>query len=97
MHEHWLNKRKRSQGMSNEFLDKFMMQLYQWSIRWEISWCWRRWLFDVLFRRKKSFERRNEKFGLQEMKFKFDFNGVQPYLINEYCNFMWRKRYKTFI
>tara|TARA_B100000886_G_C20404980_1_gene484319 strand:- start:803 stop:1789 length:987 start_codon:yes stop_codon:yes gene_type:complete len=81
MHEHWLNKRKRSQGMSNEFLDKvYDAAISNGALGGKLVGAGGGGFLMFYSEEKKALREEMKKFGLQEMKFKFDFNGVQPLL-----------------
>ena len=83
MHEHWLNKRKRSSGMSNQFLDKvYDTAIANGALGGKLVGAGGGGFFMFYSENKKVLREEMKKYNLKEMKFRFDFNGVQP-LINQ--------------
>lgn len=83
MHEHWLNKRKRSRGMSNKFLDKvYDAAIANGALGGKIVGAGGGGFLMFYSENKKALREEMKKFELQEMKFRFDHFGVQP-LINQ--------------
>ncbi len=78
MHEHWINKRKRSPGMSNDFLDKvYDAGIANGALGGKLVGAGGGGFLMFYAEDKKSLRNEMHKFKLQEMKFRFDFNGVQ--------------------
>lgn len=83
MHEHWLNKRKRSRGMSNKFLDQvYDAAIANGALGGKIVGAGGGGFLMFYSENKKALREEMRKFKLQEMKFRFDHFGVQP-LINQ--------------
>ena len=79
MHEHWLNKRKRSSGMSNNFLDKvYDAGIANGALGGKLVGAGGGGFMMFYSENKKALREEMTKFNLQEMKFRFDQYGVQP-------------------
>ena len=83
MHEHWLNKRKRSQGMSNQFLNEvYDAAIANGALGGKLVGAGGGGFLMFYSEDKKSLRQEMNKYKLQEMKFRFSFNGVEQ-LINQ--------------
>ena len=83
MHEHWLNKRKRSQGMSNQFLNKvYDAAIANGALGGKLVGAGGGGFLMFYSEDKKTLRQEMSKYNLQEMKFRFCFNGVEK-LINQ--------------
>ena len=83
MHEHWMNKRKRSSGMSNDFMDKvYDAAIDNGALGGKVVGAGGGGFLMFYTENKKPLREEMAKFKLKEMKFRFDYNGVQT-LINQ--------------
>ena len=83
MHEHWLNKRKRSQGMSNQFLNEvYDAAIANGALGGKLVGAGGGGFLMFYSEDKKTLRQEMSKYKLQEMKFRFNFNGVEK-LINQ--------------
>ena len=83
MHEHWMNKRKRSSGMSNNFMDKvYDAAIDNGALGGKVVGAGGGGFLMFYTENKKTLREEMAKFKLKEMKFRFDYNGVQT-LINQ--------------
>ena len=83
MHEHWINKRKRSQGMSNDFLNEvYDAAIANGALGGKLVGAGGGGFLMFYSEDKKTLRTEMNKYKLQEMKFRFDFNGVEQ-LINQ--------------
>ena len=83
MHEHWINKRKRTRGMSSPFLDNvYDAAMANGALGGKLVGAGGGGFLMFYAQEKKALREEMKKFDLKEMKFKFDFCGVQP-IINQ--------------
>ena len=83
MHEHWINKRKRSSGMSNDFLNEvYDAAIDNGALGGKLVGAGGGGFLMFYSEDKKALRSEMNKYKLQEMKFRFDFNGVEQ-LINQ--------------
>lgn len=81
MHEHWINKRKRSPTMSNDFLDKvYDAAIANGALGGKLVGAGGGGFLMYYSENKKELREEMKKFKLKEMRFRFDFNGVQSLL-----------------
>lgn len=83
MHEHWINKRKRTSGMSNDFLNEvYDAAIDNGALGGKLVGAGGGGFLMFYSEDKKALRSEMSKYKLQEMKFRFDFNGVEQ-LINQ--------------
>ena len=83
MHEHWINKRKRTRGMSSPFLDDvYDAAMANGALGGKLVGAGGGGFLMFYSQDKKALREEMRKFDLKEMKIKFDFCGVQP-IINQ--------------
>ena len=83
MYEHWLNKRKRSQGMTNQFLNQvYDAAIANGALGGKLVGAGGGGFLMFYSEDKKTLRQEMSKYKLQEMKFRFSFNGVEK-LINQ--------------
>ena len=81
MHEHWLNKRKRSRGMTNNFIDNvYDAAIANGALGGKLVGAGGGGFLMFYSENKKSLREEMKKFNLEELKFRFDYNGVQSIL-----------------
>ena len=78
MHEHWLNKRKRSSGMSNELLDRvYDSAIANGALGGKLVGAGGGGFLMFYTEDKKALREEMKKNNFKEMKFRFDYYGVQ--------------------
>ena len=78
MHEHWEHKKRRSAGMSNPQIDEWYdLGLQQRRARRQTGRRRRRRLPDVLRGRSQRLRHAMTTAGLEEVRFRFDFEGTK--------------------
>ena len=78
MHEHWLNKRIRSSGMSNEFLDRvYDTAIDNGAVGGKLVGAGGGGFLMFYSEEKKSLRESMKKYNLKELKFRFDYTGAQ--------------------
>ncbi len=81
MHEHWQHKLKRSKGMSNQFIDDaYRLALENGAIGGKLVGAGGGGFLMFYAHDKKSLRECMEKIGLEEVRFKFDFEGTKVVL-----------------
>jgi D-glycero-alpha-D-manno-heptose-7-phosphate kinase len=81
MHEHWQYKLKRSKGMSNQFIDDaYRLALENGAIGGKLVGAGGGGFLMFYAHDKKSLRECMEKIGLEEVRFKFDFEGTKVVL-----------------
>ena len=81
MHEHWQHKLKRSKGMSNQFIDgAYRLALENGAIGGKLVGAGGGGFLMFYAHDKKSLRECMEKIGLEEVRFKFDFEGTKVVL-----------------
>ncbi len=81
MHEHWINKRKRSKGMSSDFLDHvYDAGMANGALGGKVVGAGGGGFLMFYAKEKKLLREEMKKFNLKEMKFNFEFNGVRSFL-----------------
>lgn len=82
MHEHWINKRKRSLSMSNDYVNKiYDAAIANGALGGKIVGAGGGGFLMFYAENKTQLRDEMKKFDLVEMKFQFNFSGVQPILI----------------
>jgi D-glycero-alpha-D-manno-heptose-7-phosphate kinase len=78
MHEHWENKRKRSNGMSNEQIDKwYKLAINNGAIGGKLVGAGGGGFLMFLATDRDLLRKSMKKVGLEEVRFKFDFEGTK--------------------
>lgn len=81
MHEHWQHKQKRSLGMSNQFIDEaYKLGIENGAIGGKLVGAGGGGFLLFYAHDKKSLRECMKKFGLEEVRFKFDFEGTKVVL-----------------
>lgn len=81
MHEHWQHKLKRSKGMSNQFIDDaYKLAMENGAIGGKLVGAGGGGFLMFYAHDKKSLRNCMEKIGLEEVRFKFDFEGTKVVL-----------------
>ncbi len=81
MHEHWQHKLKRSKGMSNQFIDDaYKLGMENGAIGGKLVGAGGGGFLLFYAHDKKSLRESMEKIGLEEVRFKFDFEGTKVVL-----------------
>ncbi len=81
MHEHWQHKLKRSKGMSNQFIDDaYRLAMENGAIGGKLVGAGGGGFLMFYAHDKKSLRECMEKIGLEEVRFKFDFEGTKVVL-----------------
>ena len=81
MHEHWQHKIKRSKGISNQFIDDaYKLGMENGAIGGKLVGAGGGGFLLFYARDKKNLRESMEKIGLEEVRFKFDFEGAKVVL-----------------